>query len=81
MRECARCHAERRHPRLSAENCALDKAGAARREPGARPGDWVVLQVQDTGTGIPADVLARIWEPFFTFQPERSFARTLALPQ
>jgi two-component system, cell cycle sensor histidine kinase and response regulator CckA len=55
--------------RLSAENCALDKAGAARREPGARPGYWVVLQVQDTGTGIPADVLARIWEPFFTTKP------------
>ena len=29
-------------------------------------GDWVVIDVQDTGTGIPPDVLERIFEPFFT---------------
>lgn len=29
-------------------------------------GDWVVIDVQDTGTGIPPDVLKRIFEPFFT---------------
>ncbi len=29
-------------------------------------GDWIVIDVQDTGTGIPPDVLERIFEPFFT---------------
>ncbi len=29
-------------------------------------GDWIVIDVQDTGTGIPPDVVERIFEPFFT---------------
>lgn len=31
-----------------------------------RQGDDVRLEVEDTGTGIPADVIDRIFEPFFT---------------
>lgn len=31
-----------------------------------RPGRTVVIEISDTGTGIPPDVLARMWEPFFT---------------
>jgi PAS domain S-box-containing protein len=54
--------------RLRAENCALDDV-AASAFPDARPGRWVVLHVEDTGTGIPADVLKRMWEPFFTTKP------------
>jgi two-component system cell cycle sensor histidine kinase/response regulator CckA len=30
------------------------------------PGEYVLVEVQDTGTGIPADVIAKIFEPFFT---------------
>jgi PAS domain S-box-containing protein len=51
--------------RLRAENRVLDMNAAAAIER-ARPGAFLVLTVEDTGTGIPADVLARMWEPFFT---------------
>ncbi len=34
--------------------------------PGMSAGDWIYLQVTDTGTGIPPDVLPHIYEPFFT---------------
>ena len=30
------------------------------------PGEWVRLDVVDTGMGIPADILPHIFEPFFT---------------
>jgi two-component system cell cycle sensor histidine kinase/response regulator CckA len=30
------------------------------------PGDYVLCEVQDTGTGIPKDILDKIWEPFFS---------------
>jgi signal transduction histidine kinase len=35
-------------------------------ETGLAPGHYVVLSVADTGSGIPADLLDRVAEPFFT---------------
>lgn len=33
------------------------------------PGEWVALDIVDNGTGIPADVLERIFDPFFSTKP------------
>ena len=33
------------------------------------PGDWVVLSVADSGTGIPPHLIPRIYEPFYTTKP------------
>ncbi len=51
--------------RIAAANRRLDRE-QARALPGARHGAWLVIEVSDTGTGIPPDVLAHIWDPFFT---------------
>jgi len=42
---------------------ARAKAGNAL---GLKPGDYVVLAVADSGSGIPADILEQVTEPFFT---------------
>lgn len=34
--------------------------------PAAKPGKWLVMEVTDTGTGIPPEVLPRIFDVFFT---------------
>ncbi len=43
----------------------LDEVAVA-DTPDARPGDYVVLSVSDTGVGMPPEVRARIFEPYFT---------------
>src|SRR5690606_2663074 len=54
---------------LTAKNRVLD-AAAAGAITGGREGNFVSVEIRDFGTGIPPEVLARIWEPFFTTKGE-----------
>jgi two-component system cell cycle sensor histidine kinase/response regulator CckA len=54
---------------ITAGNRTLEALEAAKIA-GAKPGAFMVIEVQDSGTGIPPDVLARIWEPFYTTKGE-----------
>ncbi len=42
----------------------------AKRTIDAEPGRYVCIEVADTGTGIPDDVVDKIFEPFFSTKPE-----------
>jgi CheY-like chemotaxis protein len=46
-------------------NTFLDDA-YARRHADVKSGQYVMLAISDTGTGMPADVAARAFDPFFT---------------
>lgn len=49
--------------KIEARNCQLDESFKNRE---ARPGDYVLLSVSDTGTGMRPEIRNRIFEPFFT---------------
>ena len=54
--------------------------GAQAQGPGPRQGEFVCLEVRDTGEGIEPELMARIYEPFFTTKgPDRGTGLGLAL--
>ena len=53
---------------ITAANIDLDEESVA-DQPGAQPGPYICLTVTDTGYGIPAGHIERIFEPFFSTKP------------
>ncbi|AWH37305.1 hybrid sensor histidine kinase/response regulator [Stenotrophomonas sp. ZAC14D1_NAIMI4_6] len=53
---------------LQTSNCQIDLAAVADHG-GIPTGDYVRIAVTDTGSGMPADVMARAFDPFFTTKP------------
>lgn len=51
--------------KISAENVKIDD-NYARMHLDAKTGPYVMIEVADTGEGIPAKILDKIFEPFFT---------------
>jgi len=54
---------------ISTRNVTLDADNADERQD-VHAGDYVMIEVQDTGTGMAQDVVARVFEPFFTTKNE-----------
>jgi signal transduction histidine kinase/CheY-like chemotaxis protein len=55
--------------RIEVSNATLDRRYAA-LHPEVTPGAYVLIAVADTGTGMPADVVAHAFDPFFTTKLE-----------
>ncbi len=53
---------------IETQNAVVDRECAASHAE-MTPGSYVAIAVSDTGAGMPAEVLARVFEPFYTTKP------------
>lgn len=53
---------------IAARNVELDEDYAAHNAE-VTPGEYVLIEISDNGTGIAPEALARVFEPFFTTKP------------
>ena len=53
---------------IATGNAEVD-AGYAGQRPGLKPGRYCRLAVSDTGTGMDAETIERVFEPFFSTKP------------
>jgi PAS domain S-box-containing protein len=54
---------------LEIGNAFLDSAYAY-QHPDVSPGQYVMLAVSDTGSGMPPEIMEKVFEPFFSTKPE-----------
>lgn len=55
--------------RVQVSNATLDRRYSA-LHPEAVPGSYVLVSVDDTGSGMPSDIVAHAFDPFFTTKEE-----------
>jgi PAS domain S-box-containing protein len=63
---------------IEATNVCIDRHAVALNVE-ATPGDYVLLTVSDTGSGMSPDVVARVFEPFYTTKGNRGTGLGLSM--
>jgi CheY-like chemotaxis protein len=53
---------------IETANSHLDEA-YCRQNPDVEPGQFVMIALTDTGSGMPPEIAARVFDPFFTTKP------------